>query len=226
MKDASILGLKLMISQCRNLPIERQRLIFRAQELRNNEFSLLQYGITDGSIVHIVIRPVANVDIPPVNHNVVVNMPYQNPDDEGAAHQINVPMNAMVDNIDIFYWVRICRFIKIMALIDCMFLFLLGFSYFPVFFLCLLSITGYVGAKYLKRGYLLAYMICIMLDVGLRIYFIYVWQNNSYDIVFLAIMMIFDLWLFKCAVQLYRVIPLLSMEAKNRIIICNRVGFF
>jgi len=226
MKDASILGLKLMISQIRNLPVERQRLIFRAQELRNNESVLSQYGLVNGSVIHIVIRPIANVDAPPIDNNVVMNMPYPNADDEGLPHQFHDQMNPVQYDPDIFYWVRICRFIKIMALINAMFLFILGFGFYQVFILSFLSLTGYIGAKYLKRHFLFLYLIFLILDIGLRIYFIYIYKNNGYEIVFLAIIILFDLFLFKCTVKLYRVIPLLTNETKNHIITFNRVGFF
>jgi len=225
MKDASILGLKLMISQTRNIPIERQRLIFRAQELRNNEFSLSQYGLIDGSIVHIVIRPIANVDVPPAENHVVVNVPYANPAEEGAPHHIH-PLNVIQQDIDVLYWVKICRFIKIMALINAMFLFLLGLSYFPIIILCLLSISGYVGAKYLRRSYLFLYLVCLFLDIGLRIYFMYLGGSNGYNIVFLSIIILIDLFLFRYTVLLYKIIPSFTVEVRNQIIMYNRVGFF
>ena len=74
-QDATVLGLKTMIMEERNLTMTRQRLIYRAQELIDNERMLSQYGVTDGSVLHIVIRP-DNADGPPPAQ-VAVNMPPQ-----------------------------------------------------------------------------------------------------------------------------------------------------
>ena len=66
---ATVQGLKTIIHEQRNVEVDRQRLIYRAQELRN-EVPLSQYGIQTGSTLHLVIRRnlppqnQVNVDIP------------------------------------------------------------------------------------------------------------------------------------------------------------------
>ena len=73
-EDATVLGLKTMIMEERNLTMDRQRLIYRAQELTDNERILSAYGVTNGSVLHIVIRPVGGA-APPAQPQVAVDMP-------------------------------------------------------------------------------------------------------------------------------------------------------
>ena len=52
---ASVQALKSIIHDTQNVEADRQRLIYRAQELRN-EVPLSQYGIQSGSTLHLVVR--------------------------------------------------------------------------------------------------------------------------------------------------------------------------
>jgi len=228
MKDASVLGLKTMIFQVRNITIDRQRLIYHAQELRDNEALLSQYGIVNDSVIHIVIRPVGNADLPPVNNNVVVNIPIPQQDDEGhIIENVNaVPRHLIPQNVDVFKIVRLCRFIKIMSITNAIFLCVFGMQLYPLFVLSLLSIAGYIGAKYLKRPFLGIYMICLILDICFRIFVLYILLKFVYFVLFFSLMVIIDIFLFKMTLQLYRIIPLLPDDVKQQIIHFNRLGFF
>merc|ERR1719245_858899 len=52
---ATVLGLKTLIHDSQNVEANMQRLIYRAQELKD-EFALSQYGIQGGSTLHLVVR--------------------------------------------------------------------------------------------------------------------------------------------------------------------------
>ena len=75
-RDATVLGLKTLVMEERNLTIDRQRLIYRAQELIDNDKLLSEYGVTNGSVLHIVIRPVGGQQ-PAAPPQVAVDMPPQ-----------------------------------------------------------------------------------------------------------------------------------------------------
>ena len=53
--SASVLGLKTIINDQQNVAENLQRLIYRAQELKD-DFPLSQYGIQNGSTLHLVVR--------------------------------------------------------------------------------------------------------------------------------------------------------------------------
>ena len=52
---ATVLGLKTIIHDQQNVEAELQRLIYRAQELKD-DFPLSQYGISNGCTLHLVVR--------------------------------------------------------------------------------------------------------------------------------------------------------------------------
>ena len=52
---ASVLGLKTIINDQQSVEPNLQRLIYRAQELKD-DFPLSQYGIQNGSTLHLVVR--------------------------------------------------------------------------------------------------------------------------------------------------------------------------
>jgi len=226
MKDATVLGLKTMIFQQRNITIDRQRLIFRAQELTNNDSLISQYGINNGSVLHIVVR---NIDPPSTGgNNTIINIPEQNLD-EGTTNENNQYDQQVIygQDVNIYQITKLCRFIKIMSIFNAIFLFLYIFSVsLYLLILCLLSIAGYIGAKYLKRFYLFVYMLCTIMDVGLRVTLMYLFRSDPIDIILLLLMILIDMFLFKCTVQLYRAIPSLPDEAKNYILHVNTAGYF
>ena len=73
-QDATVLGLKTLVMEERNLTIDRQRLIYRAQELTDSDKLLSEYGVSNGSVLHIVIRPIGGSAPQPVPQ-VAVEMP-------------------------------------------------------------------------------------------------------------------------------------------------------
>ena len=75
-RDATVLGLKTLVMEERNLTIDRQRLIYRAQELVDSDKLLSEYGVNNGSVLHIVIRPIGG-NAAPAAPQVAVDMPPQ-----------------------------------------------------------------------------------------------------------------------------------------------------
>ena len=59
--------------------------------------------------------------------------------------------------IDVMSVVRLCRFVRIFALIDAVFLLIYGLQAFYFIILAVLAIAGYWGAKNLDRKYLFMY---------------------------------------------------------------------
>eukprot|EP01083_Nonionella_stella_P032251 88295_1 len=163
---ATVLGLKNIIHDTQNVAANLQRLIYRAQELKD-DFPLSQYGIQNGSTLHLVIR--RNIQ---QNNNgqVRVGIP-----DDGLMVDPYGRFNAMDAEamIDVMSVVRLCRFVRIFALIDAVFLLIYGLQAFYFIILAVLAIAGYWGAKNLDRKYLVMYCLCLCLEIGVRSYMIY-----------------------------------------------------
>jgi len=137
--------LKQAIQRERDVLPERQRLIYRAQELKNDGTLLSDYGVVDQSILHIVIRPLGSVPANNYNPNpsVVVNMPQNNAGgydfnplmyNAGNAERAP-PVNRNVHHdINVLQIVKLCRFVRIFAVMDFIFLILFGLTLSFVFF--------------------------------------------------------------------------------------------
>ena len=70
--ESDVLTLKTLISdQKEELSVERQRIIFAGKELQDYE-RLSTYGVQDGSICHLVTRPMQQ-NIPPPTYMVQPN---------------------------------------------------------------------------------------------------------------------------------------------------------
>merc|ERR1719499_3061839 len=188
----------MIIHDRQNVDADRQRLIYRAQELRN-EVPLSQYGIQTGSTLHLVVRR----HIPPQNQvNVDIN-------DSGMVDPYNqyhenrfsvMDAEAMIDVMSV---VRLCRFVRIFALIDAVFLLIYGLQAFYFIILAILAVAGYWGSKNLERKYLIMYCLCLLLEIAVRCYMIY-------------------FFVARCVWKLYRAIPMLGPEQRDRILILNR----
>jgi len=212
---ATVLGLKTIINDQQNVNAELQRLIYRAQELKD-DFPLSQYGISDGSTLHLVVRRIQQ--------------------QQQGQHAIDMQNDGMMDPysrfgqmnvdemIDVMSVVRLCRFVRIFALIDAVFLLIYGLQAFYFIILAILAIAGYWGAKNLERKYLILYVLCLVLEVGVRGYMIYLDSANVINIVLLVLMICIDLFVARCVYKLWRAIPILGQEQRQRILILNRVG--
>mmetsp|Transcript_45307 Transcript_45307/g.72416 ORF Transcript_45307/g.72416 Transcript_45307/m.72416 type:complete len:256 (-) Transcript_45307:389-1156(-) len=211
---ATVLGLKTIIHDQQQVETSLQRLIYRAQELKD-DFPLSQYGIQNGSTLHLVVRR------PQQQNQVRVGMP-----DDGLMVDPYARFSAMDAEamIDVMSVVRLCRFVRIFALIDAVFLLIYGLQAFYFIILAVLAIAGYWGSKNLDRKYLLMYCLCLALEIAVRCYMIYIDQTNIINIILLVLMILIDLFVLRCVYKLYRAIPLLGPEQRDRVLILNRVG--
>jgi len=232
-ENCKISHLKLKIFEQENMEISHQRLIFRAQELNDNE-TLNKYGIKNKTTIHIVIRRILpdeqqnNNQNNNNNQNININMNSVDNDFANAYgydnsnNLANLDMNdyLLVNNIH-----RLCRFVRIFALIDGIFLLIYALTWTPFIVLSILAIGGYWGSKNLDRRYLILYIICLILEVGVRFFFIYI-EPNAITIILYVLMILIDFFVLKCVISLYRSIPLLTAQQKQGITQLNRRLFF
>ena len=60
--------MKLRIQDIEGIPVDQQRLIFDSKQLED-DMILSDYGIVPGSLLHLVVRPPANVHVRVVTFN-------------------------------------------------------------------------------------------------------------------------------------------------------------
>ena len=190
---ATILGLKMLIDDQQYVNADRQHLIYRSQELLDN-LSLSQYGISNGCTVHLVV--LQNAQQNPIRRN----------------------------GIDTMSVVRLCQFIRMFAFIEAIFLIIHGIQTFHfVSALALLAIAGYFGAKNLHRKCLILYCLCLILEISVHSYMIWMWMNyeNVISSALLFLMICIDLFAARCVYKLYRVIPILGPDQRQTILTSN-----
>jgi len=118
--------------------------------------------------------------------------------------------NAQPHSVDVMDIARMCRLIRLFAIIDCVLMILFAF-WGDLLFLCgvPLAICGYFGAKSLKRGPLFIYGIFILLSIAFRVYLAYLY--STWLMILLAVIsVLLELYIFKQTITVFAIIPQLS----------------
>jgi len=105
---------------------------------------------------------------------------------------------------------RICRLIRLFAIIDCILMILFAF-WGSLLFLCgiPLAICGYFGAKSLKRGLLFIYGVFILLSIAFRIYLAYLYPTWLM-ILLTVVSVLLEMYIFRQTIAALFIIPQLS----------------
>jgi hypothetical protein len=196
--------LKLSIAKQHNIPVELQRLIFTGRELELSA-SLRSYGITDGSVIQVVVRHPRNNDaelavmiqqqereIAGQDGNVVLGFNAQAGYPDPAGDEMGLYMRAV--NSDIVRRERgqmnnsaavtasnHSQTASILIMIDTVMLFLMLSTSVPWrFFVVLIAIStfpavGYIGTKFYRQPLLAPYTIYLVANCVFRIY---VWATE------------------------------------------------
>ncbi|XP_061350938.1 phosphatidylinositol 4-kinase gamma 2 [Gastrolobium bilobum] len=56
LESDSIASVKLRIQQCKGFVVKKQKLVFSGRELARNDSLIKEYGVTDGNVLHLVLR--------------------------------------------------------------------------------------------------------------------------------------------------------------------------
>ncbi|KAK7318097.1 hypothetical protein RJT34_02795 [Clitoria ternatea] len=56
LESDSIASVKLRIQQCKGFVVKKQKLVFGGRELARNDTPIKEYGVTDGNLLHLVLR--------------------------------------------------------------------------------------------------------------------------------------------------------------------------
>jgi hypothetical protein len=173
----TVANLKFAIEQEKGIPVDHQRLIFRGAELQDSA-TLVSVGIEHECAVHLLLRRVEQpvVDGPgrPSGADYGTGQPGMIPVAIPIHDQMGVMAPPMIypqhERLITVY--RLGRAVKLFAIIDGIFLLIFALTYWLLALAIVLPICGYYGAQQYRRCYIYMYMLYLVGNVGLRVYFI------------------------------------------------------
>jgi len=235
--DADLMGLKVEIFNLSGTQPDMQRLIFMGKELKEDDKSLAELQIKDGVSLHMVVRKPA-----PAHQTIPIN-PLQNQPPQYGYQQLppgynampyqqqyqqqhpmppvpNPQLQGMTHNARLV--IELSKFVQIFALLDTMFVAFL--SFWKLYWLMVgvvATISGYLGARHLKRSYIALYGFFILAYIGVRVYLITIY-TDSLSIVIGIMILIIEPYIFRLVWLLFSKIPQLSDEEKRTVLQYNR----
>jgi len=212
--------LKAAIEQDKGIPIDHQRLIFRGAELQDGS-TLTSVNIEHESAVHLLLRRTEPADLA-TRPQVAVDygtgggqgmIPVAIPiHDQAIMPQIGFPNQ---DRLIQIY--RLGRAVKLFAIIDGIFLLIFALSYWLLAIAIILPICGYYGAQQYRRFYLYLYMLYLVGNVALRIYFITQTTIVAWMLIFIVGVLI-EMYIMRIVYNFDRMIKDLTEEEKRQLI--------
>ena len=228
----SIEELKHSIENVEGIPVHLQRLIYMGKEMVDGT-KLSEYHVQPNGVVHLVLRKnevVAEIgqgdgERQNVQENGGGGEQNVVGDEElarrlqqgefgvsfGFAQQLNVLQGGEADRIAVIS--RFSRTVRMFALFDAVFLAIWALSS-PFLFLGLfLVLSGFYGATYYLRNYVVAYGIYLILIVGVRIYAMTVSISTLYTIL-LVISCLIEMYIFRIVYQFIKLIEDISDQER------------
>jgi len=143
--DPSVLDVKLNLEQQKDFPVAFQKLVFGGREIKDSE-NLARLGFEDGYTIHLLLKK-NDVVTPPGGQ-----APQQNAD-QGGEQDVAVDISVVEDHTRIHKLLNLSRAVKLVSIIDAMFLVLWSFSWWPFCTAVILAWCGYYGATLQKEIY-------------------------------------------------------------------------
>lgn len=211
---ANVLDLKCRIEQIHGESNQRQRLVYLGRELENDGV-LQELNIQDNCVLHMVLR----------------NIEPDAPNNVGGPGQFGVPVHgANPPDIDtnLFAALRLCRYVRLFALLEGVFFCLALFTtFYPVFIVAVMgSFIGYLGATQLRKWLLYVYILYNIVEVGFRVYMIRYPQKDEQNKtamswLILTLLIFCILFIIKCCGQIIRLIGRMSDDDRVELLSMN-----
>ena len=236
LSGVTVLDIKRRAEEVHQIPVSFQRLIFSGRELVDNELAT-SYGMDDGSMLHLLLRQ-ASVPQPVADAASAVDangQPIAAPIGEdgqaifnGVAIPIQPPADPYAaseeDTIRLTATMQLARIIKILALINFMWLVLLAGEN-PGLMACgVLALAGCWGAHSYNKHMIALYALYPVCSIALRIY-IMTQAASTELIVLLSLGLLFDLYVLRAVGVFYRLLTQLSPSEKADLQMLNRPNF-
>lgn len=201
--NPTVMDVKLALCQQKDFPISFQRLVFGGRELVDNE-SLADVGIENGYTLHLLLRkkdvaPPEGVPQPVLPNGELV-------DPEAARVDVQVQDYSRIHKL-----LSLSKAVKLVSIIDGMFLVLWSFSWWPFFLAIVLAWSGYYGAQTYKKVFILLYVLYILGSIAVRV--VYLVQSDSFFYtVMLGIGICTEMYILFIVVSFYRLLRTTTPE--------------
>jgi hypothetical protein len=223
---ASVSSLKKAIQDTLGTPAHLQRLFIAGVELLDSKPFVLDQFAT----VHLVVRdPVTGAE--PMQRGVIFAKPcssYPTYNGDGVVYATNGPWEVdsrtlllynvpsltrrQADRLVRVHWHA--RLVKILAIIDMLFLLPWSISYWPFFFGFFASVCGYIGASHYDPCLVCIYFLWDLTQMILRIYWIVERTHEPEFVALTVICLIIELWLMGVVLRLFDMLTRVSEQDK------------
>lgn len=222
--NLKVIDVKQHIATTQDIPVNFQRLIFRGQELKDDEY-IARYNIESGVVLHLVLRR-ENVQA----QTVAVQPAHAQGNNEGVMAGglglFGMPVPAAVDGLDymrITEAQRLGAAVKVFTFIDGVFLLIFALAYYPLFIGWLLCVCGYYGAHHYRWKFLILYMLYIILNVAVRLYWMTSADSASVGLIS-GLSIIVECFIFNIVFRFLRTLRAMSPAEREYLVARNRAG--
>ena len=233
LSGVTVLDIKRRAEDVHQIPVSFQRLIFSGRELVDTELATA-YGMDDGSMLHLLLRQ-ANVPQPVADPAGAVDAngqpipPSIGADGQAMFNGVAIPIQPPLDPYAISdedtarltATMQLSRIIKILALIDFLWLFLLANAEPLLLAGGVLALAGCWGAHSYNKHMIAVFSLYLVGSIAVRIY-IMATQNSPQLYVLLALGSLIDLYLLRVVGVFYRLCSRLSPSEKVELQMLNR----
>jgi len=196
-----------------------QRLIYSGRELIDNN-SLASYGLQDGHVVHLVLRQ----NLPQQPQNIyggaradVDGRHEQYEQLGGGGGQGEDPQRIMDAS-------QLGKAVKMFAIVDCVFLLIWSFSFWPLAIAVFLAICGYYGALHYRLPYVIMYVIYLLLSIAVRVWWMTRVENFLMTLI-LVLGVLIEFYILNITMKFIAILKVLTPRERQELIAMRTPGF-
>ena len=240
LSGVSVLDIKRRAEEVHQIPVSFQRLIFSGRELVDTELATA-YGMDDGSMLHLLLRQ-ATVPQPAQAEGGVAaavdanGQPIAAPigaDGQAIFNGVSIPIQPPIDPYSVSdedssrltLTMQMSRVIKILALIDFLWLFVLANAEPMLLAFGVLALAGFWGAHSYNKHMIAVFSLYLVGSIALRIYIMANNHGNTQLYVLLTLGSLVDLYLLRAVGVFYRLCARLLPGERAELQMLNRPNF-
>ena len=228
LSGVTVLHIKQRAEEVHQIPVSFQRLIFSGRELVDSELAT-SYGMDDGSMLHLLLRQATVTQ--PAAEAAPVAAPV-GADGQAVFNGISIPIQppsegyaqSDEDTSRLTATMQLSRIIKILALIDFLWLVLLANAQPLLLAGGVLALAGCWGAHSYNKHMTAVFSLYLLLSIALRVYMMVVKDVMELRIL-LVLGALVDLYLLRVVGVFYRLCARLSPSEKAELQMLNRPNF-
>jgi len=221
-----VLDLKNKIEAVHGIPASFQRLIYSGRELIDSN-TLAFYGLQEWHVLHLVLRqnnPQQNNQYGQVNAIAVRHEADGRPVEPYEALAAPLAQGPIEDPQRMIDAWQLGRAVKMFAIVDCVFLLIWSFSYWPLAIAVFLAICGYYGALHYRLPFVIMYVIYLLLSIGLRVYWMTRGENFLMTLI-LILGVLIEFYILNITMKFISLLKVLTPQERQELIAMRSAAF-